>query len=172
MRMMLARDRTGVIDCLAREATSGDEDALVRLLTVKSPDKSLNLGPADNVVGSVLLRLDVDSRQAERVLVDDAIHPAVTAATDAAGSLLHSAVPHGHKNVENSLLEQARRRSSQPRRQLRPNVSAQAGDTRVDLLHRLEVRISRVHGANTRSHRAASRSLWIILAGYGASELR
>src|SRR5699024_7227156 len=81
------------------EAGGGDEHALIGLIAMECAHESLYLGSADAGIERVSLCLDVDTTEAEGVLVDDPVDAAVIGQLRTLCCAFCAAVAHGHDEV-------------------------------------------------------------------------
>ncbi len=75
---------------------------------MQSADKPLDVGTAHSVVSSVALGLHIDPIQAENVLADDAVNPAVTGTAPMLSRTSPPAVAHRCEQIEHELLQEDR----------------------------------------------------------------
>ena len=88
----------------AAEATRSDKDAAV-CHTAQGAYESLEPRALDCVVGGISLRLNVNAIQAERVLIDESVDPAVIDLLNDGGLGIRTAIPHCDEQIYDRLLK-------------------------------------------------------------------
>ena len=91
-----AVDPAGVLARVGGEAGSGDENALARTLALKSADELLDLGSSYRRLPA--LGLDEDDVEAEAVLLDDSVVPALS--NGAAGIVQRASIAHPNQEID------------------------------------------------------------------------
>src|SRR5699024_152205 len=118
--------RFGVGAGTRTESCCGDEDALTSLVAVQRSDEGLDLRAADGGVGGVALGLDVDTGQAEGVLVDDTVDAAIVGELGSGGVTFRAAIAHRDEQIEHCLFEECGIVGVQPGEQVGGNFGVDA----------------------------------------------
>lgn len=119
------------------ERGSGDEDSFGGAEADQASDEAVHIGSSDGVAGCIALSLDIDPVETEAIFVDDSIDTAVAGATELGGGILvTAAITHGHRQVDNQLLEEGGTVGKDALEQFIAQGGLQGRIGRVDLLFR------------------------------------
>jgi hypothetical protein len=105
---------------------------------VQGSNERLDGFPSHSVLRGVALGLDVNLLQAQRVLIDDAVHTPVACAADPFGALLRTAVSHLDQHVQDGQLQEVWVELAQPGEQLTGDRGVEPRDATLNLLDRVK----------------------------------
>lgn len=95
-----------VVTSVLGKCAGGDEDSAARAKSVQCTDECLDCFAPDAVAFLVPLCLDVDSFQAQGVLVNDAIDSPVTGTAYTSPTLLCPSIAHGQQQLDDGLFKE------------------------------------------------------------------